>query len=60
MSTSADLYPAANQARVIGLLVGLFENHARCVEARGGSLDPMTFSMSSKVIGICALPDFRK
>ena len=42
------------------LTIGLFENHARCVEALSGNLDPMTSSRSSKVIGISALPDLRK
>ena len=63
-STWADLYPAASQAWVMTLFDGLLLHQGRNFRAEGGRRDPITVSISSKVIGISLTPidlrwDFR-
>ena len=59
MSTRVDSYPAASQAFVITLLVGLFDHQAR-FRADGGSFAPITRSTCSNVIGTTAAPERRR
>ena len=63
-STWAVLYPAATQAWAMALFDGLLFHQGRKFRAEGGRRDPITVSISSKVIGISLTPidlrwDFR-